>query len=274
MLKRSIHNNIPVYRFTGLGSCSHLVHFISGREGGVSRGGQSSLNIGFTEEDKRENVLKNRQLLLSEVGVDLSTLTTGEQKHTTHVEVVLENSIGCGGRERETRLPETDALITALPEVCLMVLAADCVPILLYDTERHVIAAIHAGWRGTVGKITSRVVARMEKEFGCNPKDIRAGIGPSIGKCCFEVGEEVVEIVRKNLNRWEDLVESGENHGKYNFDLWEANRRELTEAGLCSGYIEVARICTVCNRDRFFSYRGDRGDTGRFGAGIMMKKKC
>ena len=78
--------------------------------------------------------MKNRQLLLSEVGVDLSTLTTGEQKHTTHVEVVLENSIGCGGRERETRLPETDALITALPEVCLMVLSADCVPILLYDT--------------------------------------------------------------------------------------------------------------------------------------------
>ena len=138
-----------------------------------------------------------------------------------------------------------------------MVLAADCVPVLMYDSRMRVIAAVHAGWRGTVGRIAAQTVERMQDEFGCDPRDVIVGIGPSIGPCCFEVGEEVVEAAREGL-------------GNYQLNLWEANRRQLRQVGVEDARIEVAGICTVCHHDQFFSYRGDRGNTGRFGAGIML----
>ena len=151
-----------------------------------------------------------------------------------------------------------------------MVLAADCVPVLMYDPRVRVIAAVHAGWRGTVGRITAKTVERMREEFGCEPRDVIVGIGPSIGPCCFEVGEEVVEAAREGLGDLTGLIEPGKQAGKYLLNLWEANRRQLRQVGVEDIRIEVAGICTVCHHDRFFSYRGDRGNTGRFGAGIML----
>ena len=151
-----------------------------------------------------------------------------------------------------------------------MVLAAACVPVLMYDSRMRVIAAVHAGWRGTVGRIAAQTVERMQDEFGCDPRDVIVGIGPSIGPCCFEVGEEVVEAAREGLGNLEGLVKTGKQPGKYQLNLWEANRRQLRQVGVEDARIEVAGICTVCHHDQFFSYRGDRGNTGRFGAGIML----
>ena len=151
-----------------------------------------------------------------------------------------------------------------------MVLAADCVPVLMYDPRMRVIAAVHAGWRGTVGRIAAKTVERMREKFGCDPRDMLVGIGPSIGPCCFEVGEEVVEAALEGLGDLKGLVETGKHPGKYQLNLWEANCRQLRQVGVEDARIEVAGICTVCHHDQFFSYRGDRGNTGRFGAGIML----
>lgn len=270
MLKTVIHN-VPFYRFSGLGSYYRIEHFISTRKGGVSGGGQASLNMGFMEADAPGNVLANRRLLLSEMDIPLESVVFGEQRHTTNVAVVGKEEAGRGAKEKSSRLPETDALITAVPGICLVVLAADCVPILLYDTECHVVAAVHAGWRGTVGQIARKVVERMVGEFGCRPRDIRAGIGPAIGPCCYEVGKEVWEKVRTVSEDLAGVVTSGRGKGKYFLDLWEANRRQLLDVGLYSGQIEVAGVCTACHHDEFYSYRASGGDTGRFAVGIMLR---
>lgn len=272
MLKINIHN-VPFYRFSGLGSYYRLAHFVSTRVGGVSEGGQFALNMGFMPADTTTNVLTNRDLLLKELNIPLTSVVLGEQKHTTNIAVVTAEDMGRGAMDRESRLPATDALITAVPGVCLMVLAADCVPILLYDTEKRVIAAVHAGWKGTVGRIVEKVVERMRQEFGCEPKDIRAGIGPSIGPCCYEVGEDVAEVALENIGDLESCVKKNEETGKYILDLWEANRLQLIHVGLYSGKIEMARMCTCCHGDEFFSHRASKGDTGRFAAGIMVREK-
>ena len=129
---------VPFYRFAGLSRFPELNHFVSGREGGVSTGGRFSLNLGFMDEDSMENVLVNRELLANAVGCNLDAFTFGEQKHTTHIEVVDTTKRGKGGKEKESRLPATDGLITRDSGICLMVLAADCVPVLLYDPEERV----------------------------------------------------------------------------------------------------------------------------------------
>lgn len=262
---------VAYYQFLGLKDFPGLLHFVSGREGGVSVGGQAALNLGFMDEDREDFVLTNRVLLAGVVGCEVDAFTFGEQKHTTHVEVVSAEQRGAGAREKVTRLPATDALITRESGICLTVLAADCVPVLLYDPRERVIAAVHAGWRGTVGRIVAGTVERMRDEFGCDPRNVFVGIGPSIGPCCFEVGEEVVEAAREGLGDLQGLVVNGERAGKYLLNLWEANRRQLEEIGVRASNIETAAVCTVCHHDRFFSYRGDRGNTGRFGAGIMLK---
>jgi conserved hypothetical protein, YfiH family len=264
--------NVTFYRFPGLSRFPELNHFVSGREGGVSTEGRFSLNLGFMDEDSTGNVRVNRELLANAVGCSLDAFTLGEQKHTTHIEVVDTTKRGMGGKEKESRLPATDGLITREPGICLMVLAADCVPVLLYDPVERVIAAVHAGWRGTVGRIATRAVQRMGEEFHCQPENVVVGIGPSIGPCCFEVGEEVIEAAREGLGDIRGLVTNSGNPGKYYFNLWEANRRQLEQAGVLPARIEIAGVCTVCHHDRFFSYRGDHGDTGRFGAGIMLKE--
>lgn len=270
MLKIVIHG-VPFYRFPGLENYRRVEHFVSTRKGGVSGGRQFSLNMGFMVEDAPCNVVANRTLLLSGMGISLDSVVLGEQRHTTNIAVVRKEDAGRGAREKSTRLPQTDALITACQGICLVVLAADCVPILLYDTENHVVAAIHAGWRGTVGQIARKVIEKMGEVFACRPKNIWAGIGPSIGPCCYEVGENVVEKVRDNLGNLTGLVKEGRAFGKYFLNLWEANRRQLLEAGVCSGQIEVAGLCTGCHHDEFFSYRADDGNTGRFAAGIMLR---
>lgn len=272
MLKSNIHN-VPFYRFSGLGSYYRLVHFISTRDGGVSEGEQSSLNIGFLPEDSPDNVLTNRELLLSGLNIPLETVVLGEQRHTTNIRIVTKEEMGRGAMDKESRLPETDALITAVPGICLVVLAADCVPVLLYDTEKRVIAAIHAGWKGTVGRIVEKVVERMNREFNCEAKDIRAGIGPAIGPCCYEVGKDVAMAVQNGIGDLGEFLEKVNESGKYIFNLWEANRQQLIHAGLHSGRIEMAGMCTCCHHDEFFSYRASRGNTGRFAAGIMIREK-
>lgn len=188
-------------------------------------------------------------------------------------------------RESQAEYPDTDALVTDKAGVMIGIRTADCVPVLLCDDVRRVVAAVHAGWRGTVGGITHKAVDVMVSEFGCRPADMHAIIGPSISPEAFEVGNEVVEqfmragfpknIVLKNplplAKRFGEGVPQRGGEGASHIDLWKANQWLLTEAGVPAKQIEVAGLCTCTNTNRFFSARREGIDTGRLVSGIMIK---
>lgn len=155
---------LAFYQFLGLQDFPGLIHFILGREGGVSVGGQTALNLGFMDEDRENCILINRMLLAETTGCGVDDFILGKQKHTTYVEVETRVQRGRGRREKATRLSSTDALITRETDVCQIVLAADT-PVLLYDPRVRVIAAVHVGWRGSEGRITAETVERMREEF-------------------------------------------------------------------------------------------------------------
>jgi len=251
---------VPYYTFPLLSSWPGLVHFVS----------SGAADIGFSGREDHRTVEAHRRILLEEAGLRAEQLVTAEQVHSARVRVVGAPEKGRGALDRESRLPATDALVTAEEGICLMVLSADCVPVLLYEPACRVVAAVHAGWRGTAARIVERTVGVMQRQFGCRPERIRAGIGPSIGPCCFEVGEEVAQVFRGLYPRLPEIVRPAATTGKYRVNLWETNRQELLGAGLLSAHIEVAGMCSKCHPDHFFSYRRDGEKAGRFGAGIAL----
>jgi YfiH family protein len=165
-------------------------------------------------------------------------------------------------------LPETDALITSSRGVTLMLRFADCVPVLLYDPVRRVAGLAHAGWRGTVSGIARKTVQRMVSHYGCRPEDVLAGVGPSIGPCCYEVGEDVAEAVRDSMPESDDLL-NARSQDRWHLDLWRANVRQLAESGVLD--IEIAGTCTACRTDEWYSHRAEHGRTGRWGALLGLR---
>ncbi len=161
---------------------------------------------------------------------------------------------------------EADAIVTAIEEVVLTILTADCVPVLMYDPKNRVISAVHAGWRGSEKNIVAKTVKYMQKKYKCNPSDIVALIAPAIGGCCYEVDNFVAS---KFTNYKESVVKKSDTH--YMLDLKSINKAQLIESGLKETNIELSSICTSCNSKEFFSYRKERGCTGRFISAIMMK---
>ena len=257
------------FQFEHLRRYNSILHFVTSRQGGVSRNGQASLNLGFGEEPNQENVLKNRERLSSRMGFSLNQLTLAQQKHTNRVTIVTEKEKGSGSLTNENRIPETDALLTNTPGICLMVMMADCVPLLVYDPVRNVIGAIHAGWRGTVGKIVLNTLESMYRHFGSRPEDLLVGIGPSIGPCCYAVGPDVIGAVRQQFSFADSLLPVV--NDRIHFDLQKANRLLLEEGGILPEHIETLSLCTSCHPELFFSHRAQKANTGRMGAGIMLK---
>lgn len=245
-------------RFTNLGQYQSIAHFVTTRTGGTSLSPCDSLNLGFGTRDNQEHVLENRKLLSRSIQVPLESFVVGRQVHGDRIAVVTEKDQGKGACDYNSALDATDAMITDVPGVCLMVLLADCVPMLFYDPVRQVVGAAHAGWKGTAKLIGKKVIQAMSDSLGCRPSDMLVGIGPSIGPCCYEVGTDVISQFEA------DLIDE---HG--HLDLRAANTRQLLKAGVVSCNIEIAEICTKCNPDRFYSERHTPG-TGRFGAGIML----
>jgi len=172
------------------------------------------------------------------------------------------------GWERLDEGLQADALITDLPEVVLTILTADCVPILLYEPGCRAIGAVHAGWQGSRLEIVRKCVEAMQRRYGADPGRMIAYIGPSIGGCCYEVGEEVAGHFR----RIEGAVQPGEG-GRPMVDLKRVNAAQLLEAGLGEARIEISPVCTACERERFFSYRAEGGCSGRFLSAIMLKRE-
>lgn len=267
------HGSVTFGSFEQLSGFDGILHFVSTREGGISGGNFSSLNTGFQVGDDNFRVLKNRRILSDALGVDLDKFVFGHQCHSANVAIVDDACRGKGALEMETALPHTDGMITNVRNICLSILVADCVPILLYDPKQQVIAALHAGWKSTLRKIVSVAVSKMMQHYGCQSENMLAALGPSNGPCCYEVGEDVYKEARIALGSNNDIVKQAQQPGKYIFDQWAANIRQLKDAGLKETHIECAGLCTQCNTDKFYSSRADEGYTGRFMAGIMLKKQ-
>lgn len=208
---------------------------------------------------------KNRQRLFDVLRQDLKRAVFCQQTHSDHIFVVGKGDTGRGSESFESGIPDTDALLTDVSGTTLMILVADCVPILLYDPAKKVIGAVHAGWRGTMKHILEKAVQKMSAQYGSNPKDIVAEIGPSIGPDCFEVGEEVVNSANE-ANLADFILHK---NGKIYFDLWESNKAQLVATGVTKENIKISAVCNHCSPD-YFSFRRDK-DTRRFGAGIVLK---
>ncbi len=271
------------------------VHGYSTRKGGASKlGSERVSNLGFTDWDTRAAVEANRKVFLAALGAGEMDLTALRQIHSDVIHLV-EKSL-------DTAL-HGDALITNAPGILLGVQTADCVPVLLADTRRRVVAAIHAGWRGTLARIAAKTLGRMHMEFGTRPADVVAAIGPAIHRCCYEVGPEVAQAFAgqfSNAREWFDVpreLSSGIKDGQIvagegpnplkwllmtppghdppppsvQLDLVAANRWQLVDAGVREANISASDLCTACRTDLLFSYRREQGRTGRMMAVIGIR---
>lgn len=252
-----------------------LRHGFSTRKGGASTVyGGNSLNLGWTKEDDSALVAENRRSFLQTVcaGSDESArqrMVTSKQVHSATIRVVREADGIWEGRlqsEDGKAVLEGDGMMTDLPGVMLGIQTADCVPVLVVDVKKRAVAAFHAGWRGTVAQIVEQGIARMRVEYGSQPEDLVAAVGPSIGACCYAVGDEVRSEFQSQFGYAEKLFRTADG-GKIHLDLWEANRRQLLDAGLKSERITVVGECTACTvsdgERKYFSYRAEHGFTGR-----------
>jgi len=236
------------------------------RHEGVSRPPYNSLNLGTNTPDQPHNVEGNRSLLTRAFGITQDALVTVKQVHGNDILVIDEPNedyshfLGLEG----------DAIITNQPGVMIGVCVADCAPILLLDPEKRVVAAVHAGWQGTAAKLAAKAVAGMVSLFGCDPQRLQAFIGPSIGKCCYEVDAPVRLAFVQGGVSWDNCADpSGD--GKWRLDLACANRDLLLGSGLHAARIQVSDMCVCCHYELFFSYRRDSGETGRQMGFIMLK---
>jgi YfiH family protein len=282
--------SLPVYRFAHLAEDSCLVHAVFTRQGGVSRPPYASLNLGHSVGDDPAAVDANHNRVYQALGLSRSQSVTCHLTHSADVFVVT-------AAHRGHVVGQGDGMVTADQGVFLSMRFADCAPILLHDPVRGAVGLAHAGWRGTVKNVAGAAVHTMVRELGCFPENITAVIGPAIGPCCYEVGEDVIQAVQMSFASGAGLEgipgppspklggavqmsfasgtglegDVGRLFNRYNgrhayFDLWEANRQQLIAAGV--GRIVTSGICTACRTDQFFSHRAERGRTGRFGVVI------
>jgi len=260
-----MHETLPLLHFPSLAAYPGLVHAVSTRQGGVSPEPYASLNLSTSTGDSRENVDVNHRRLAWALDLPRERLTTTWQVHGTHVVRATAETMG-------GMWDKADGIITDTPGLPLTQRYADCTPLIVYDPRRHAAGLGHAGWRGTVAGMATALVQTMTTAFGSDPGDLVAVVGPAIGPCCYEIGPEVVEAVQMTFPAADALLSrpaNGASAAQPHFDLWAANRWQLEQAGV--GQIEVAGICTRCQRETFFSHRGDGPVTGRFGAVVMLK---
>ena len=247
-----------------------ICHGFSTRLGGVSEGIWSSMNLGTTRGDEPEHVRENYRRFCAAIGADVKRIVMSNQVHSAQVRLVTTADVKKDLYDPERY--ETDGLITDIPGLALVVFAADCIPVLLYDPVRRVIGAAHAGWRGTAAGIAAKTVEKMSLTFGCRPEDMVAAIGPGIGRCCFETHEDVPNAMTEKLGAAALPFIQSLPAGKFRVDLKGLNAAWLKKAGVPEGQIDCSEACTVCRSDRYWSHRATEGKRGS-GASIIMLKE-
>jgi hypothetical protein len=244
---------------------------ITSRHGGVSSAEWSSLNCALHIHDNPDDVIHNREQVARALGFSFERWTCAEQVHGNEVQQVTIQEAGRGNRSLETAFPGKDSLITDEPGILLTAFFADCVPLFFVDPKTGAIGLAHAGWRGTTAEIARTTVEAMSRHYGSRPENLRAAIGPSIGPCCYEVDEPVVERVRPLAEPDTGVVRETKS-GKYRLNLQELNRQIMIKAGILPTRIEITSWCTSCHTEWFYSHRREQGRTGRMAAWIGWKR--
>lgn len=240
----------------------NIIQAVFTRWGGVSPHPWKSLNVGGSIGDAIEHVRENRIRSFKALGRTTESIHDVWQVHSS--DIVYADA----PRPLDTPYQKADIMLTDNPQVTLFMRFADCTPIMLYDPQKHVIGLIHAGWLGTVKSAARVAVQAMEERFASDPADILAAIGPAIGPDHYEIGMDVISQVRGVFGSDSELLLKAYGD-RVHFDLWRANRMLLNQVGVMQ--IETAGICTACHTDDWFSHRGERGKTGRFGALLAMQ---
>lgn len=249
-----------------LGKCDFLEHAFCTRHGGASQDDYKSLNISFREGDEEFRVLQNWDLLATAYAIPMEQFLVVNQVHGDEIFVIKPY----GSYFSTSDELNYDAIVTTRAYLAICIKTADCVPVFLVDKVKKVIAVAHAGWKGTALEISAKVIRLMQNQYNSKPADILAAIGPSIGKCCYEVDQATAEAFSKQNNS-EFFLQQGKRKNKWMLDLPEANRRQIMAMGVAESNVEAAGYCTTCNQDMFFSHRGAGGITGRQVNFMMIK---
>lgn len=249
-----------------------FVHGFSTRLGGVSEGIYSSMNLSFTRGDKEEGVRENYNRISAALGFSPEDIVTSDQTHTANVRVITAEDRG-NGITKPRPYTDVDGMITNVPGLVLATFYADCVPLYFADPVHKAVGLSHSGWRGTAAGIGAVTVKELQKHYGTRPEDIYAAVGPSICQDCYEVSEDVILEFQKTFSRelWKDIFYRKEN-GKYQLNLWEANRQILLGAGILPEHISMPNLCTCCNPEFLYSHRASQGKRGNLGAFLGIKR--
>ncbi len=256
---------VPYLSFPLLEQTGVVRHGFSTRLGGVSKGHCATMNISTTRGDEPEAIEENRRRIAAAIGVEPTDFTYTHQTHTTNVAVVEE-------KDRGGKFLDTDGMVTDVPGICLVTFYADCVPLFFVDPVHRAIGLSHSGWRGTVGRMGKVTLELMQEQYGTDPTQVFAAIGPSICQECYEVSGDVIGEFQEAFDEslWQELFYENTD-GKYQLDLWRANQIVLTEAGVRREQIAVTNVCTHCNPDILFSHRSTGTARGNLSAFLALR---
>lgn len=264
------NNALKLITYPSLCKYNSLVHFTSTRDGGVSDGSFSSLNLGLYSGDESRNIEENYFRLLSEINIERNQIHLPYQTHGNSVCLIDTEFLKMDAHSQAKKLHGVDALITNVPRQCIAISTADCVPILIFDPVNHAIAAIHAGWRSTCSRIVKHTISKMQLEYNCLPENLKVVIGPSISPEVYVVGKElVVEFEKQEFDTGKIFAQK---NGNTHLDLWTANVLTMQASGVLSANIEVSGYCTYQLHEQFFSARRLGLQSGRMASGIMLKQ--
>ena len=256
---------VPYLSFPLLEQTGVVRHGFSTRLGGVSKGHCATMNISTTRGDEPEAIEENRRRIAAAIGGEPTDFTYTHQTHTTNVAVVEE-------KDRGGKFLDTDGMVTDVPGICLVTFYADCVPLFFVDPVHRAIGLSHSGWRGTVGRMGKVTLELMQEQYGTDPTQVFAAIGPSICQECYEVSGDVIGEFQEAFDEslWQELFYE-KTDGKYQLDLWRANQIVLTEAGVRREQIAVTNVCTHCNPDILFSHRSTGTARGNLSAFLALR---
>ena len=267
MFPPSKKNAIEYLQAPLLSECDFLVHAFCTRIGGVSQDDYKSLNMSFREGDEEFRVLANWDKLSAVFEIPMENFLVLNQVHGDDILVIKPYGDYFTSREALNY----DAMVTTRTNLAICIKTADCVPVFIVDRIKKVIAAVHAGWRGSALGISAKVVRFMQNSCDSQPQDLLVAMGPSIGPCCYEVDLSTADAFRRQKNA-EDFLFPGKRKGRWMLDLVEVNRRQILSCGIPNTNIQAAGLCTVCRQDAFFSHRGSGGITGRQINFMMIKE--
>ena len=268
VIKQNRMGELEFLTFPALSKTGMVEHLFTTRTGGVSTGDCASMNLSFSRGDLQEAVMENYRRVCQVLSVSPEDVVASVQTHTTNIRHVTAADKGKGVLYPQD-YQDIDGLVTDEPGVVLACFFADCVPLYFVDPVKHAIGLAHSGWRGTVSRMGECMVRRMQEDFGSNPHDLIAAIGPSICRDCYEVSEDVAQEFAGQFAGTE-VVTPGMEPGKYQLDLWLANKIILARAGIPKEQVYVTDICTCHNPDYLFSHRASHGRRGNLAAFLYI----